>query len=570
MENPFVLAFARQAAALAGMEQAEALGMISAPPDPGMGDYAFPCFVSARALRRKPNEIAADLASRFQPDEFIASARAVGPYLNVFVRSECFLEWVLKKVHEEQSRFGASEEGAGKTVVVEFSSPNIAKHPSFHNVRTTMIGHAIANIYSALGYRVARITYLGDWGTQFGVLIAAYKKWGGEETMEGDAVANLNALYVRYNQEAEKDPALREEARAWFKKLEDGDAEAVALWKRFREVSLAAFEEIYRVLGVTFDEVSGESLYDRRMPATIRRLEESGLAVVDQGALIVDLSDQKMPPVILRKTDGATLYHTRDIAAAEDRWERYRFHRMIYVVGQEQRLHFRQLFAVLKMMGHAWAEDCLHVDFGLVRLRGEEGALKMGTRAGRVILLKDVLREVVARARAAIEAKNPALPNKEEIAAAVGVGAVIFNDLKRQRVKDVDFDWDAILSFEGETGPYVQYAHVRLRGILRKYGKPVSEKIDFALLSEPEELALAKALSEFGTAIRRAAEACEPSVVSQYLLDLCGRFSNYYHKHMVVGEDPALTAARVLLVDAVRRTVANGLALLGIAAPEEM
>jgi len=284
----------------------------------------------------------------------------------------------------------------------------------------------------------------------------------------------------------------------------------------------------------------------------------------------VDLSAEKMPPVILRKTDGATLYHTRDIAAAEDRWNTYHFHRMIYVVGQDQRLHFRQLFSVLKKMGHGWAEHCLHVDFGLVRLKGEDGSAKMGTRAGRAILLKDVLKEVIARTRAAIEEKNPDLPNKEEIAKQIGVGAVIFNDLKRQRVKDVDFDWDSILSFEGETGPYVQYAHVRLCSILRKYGKPVSTKIDFSLLKEPEELDLAKRLSDFGPAVRRAAEGCEPSVVSQYLLDLCGQFSNYYHKHIVVGEDPALTAARVLLVEAIRQTISNGLALLGIAAPEEM
>jgi arginyl-tRNA synthetase len=570
MKNPFVQAFARQVAGLTGTEVSEAESLVTVPPNPEMGHYAFPCFAAARTLRRKPNEIADDLAARFEPDEYIASAKAAGPYLNVFVRNDRFLEWSLKQVVAEKAKFGRSDVGAGKTVVVEFSSPNIAKHPFFHNVRTTMIGHAIANIYSALGYPVVRMTYLGDWGTQFGVLIAAYKKWGDERTLQGDAVANLNELYVKYSQEAKENEAMRDEARAWFKKLEDGDEEAVALWKKFREVSLSAFEDIYRVLGVTFDVVSGESLYDRKMPDTIKRIEEAGLAVMDQGALIVDLTAEKMPPVILRKSDGATLYHTRDIAAAEDRWNTYRFHKMIYVVGQDQRLHFRQFFTVLKKMGYDWAERCLHVDFGLVRLKGEEGSVKMGSRAGRVILLKDVLSEVIARTTAAIEQKNADLPNKEEIAKQLGVGAVIFNDLKRQRVKDVDFDWDSVLSFEGETGPYVQYAHVRLCSILRKYGKPVSTEIDFALLKEPEELDLAKALSEFGAAVRRAAEGCEPSVISQYLLDLCGRFSNYYHKHIVVGDDPALTAARVLLVEAIRQTISNGLALLGMAAPEEM
>ena len=306
------------------------------------------------------------------------------------------------------------------------------------------------------------------------------------------------------------------------------------------------------------------------MPPVVRRLEESGLARLDQGALIVDLSERKMPPVILRKSDGATLYHTRDIAAAEDRWNRLQFHRMFYVVGQEQRLHFRQLFTVLEMMGHPWAKDCRHVDYGMILLKGETGAAKMSTRSGRVILLHEVLDEAVARARKAIEAKNPDLPDKESVARAVGIGAVVFNDLKRQRIKDVDFDWDAILSFEGETGPYVQYAHVRLCGILRKHGKPASDAVNFSLLREPEEFALAKAVAAFGPTLRRAAEACEPALISQYLLDLCSRFSSYYHMHKVLGDDPALTAARILLVDAIRQTIANGLALLGMKAPEEM
>ena len=284
----------------------------------------------------------------------------------------------------------------------------------------------------------------------------------------------------------------------------------------------------------------------------------------------MDLSADKMPPVLLRKSDGATLYDTRDIAAAEDRWNRYHFARMIYVVGGDQKLHFRQIFKVLEMMGYPWAKDCVHVDFGMVRMKGAEGAGKMSARRGEVIMLKDVLREAIERARQAIEAKNPDLADKERIASAVGIGAVVFNDLKRQRIKDVDFDWDAILSFEGETGPYVQYAHVRLCSILRKHGKPPAERVNFSLLAEPEEFALAKAMAGFEPTVRRAAEACEPAIVSQYLLDLCARFSSYYHMHKVLGDDPDLTAARILLVDGIRQTIANGLELLGIAAPEEM
>jgi len=570
MDNPFAAEIAHQLAVLTSQDEATVESLLTTPPDETMGDYAFPCFALARAQKKNPAEAARALAAKVQSSRLIAGASAHGPYVNFSVRREAFIAWVLSEAHRRKAEFGHSDLGKGQTVVVEFSSPNITKPAFFHNVRTTMIGNAIANLYAASGCRVVRINYLGDWGTQFGMLISAFKRWGSEETLKGDAVARLNDLYVRFNHEAEAAPSLREEARAWFKRLEDGDPEAVTLWKRFREVCFAPFQEIYNVLGVTFDEVSGESLYEKAMPAIVRRMEESGLARLDQGALIVDLSERKMPPVILRKSDGATLYHTRDIAAAEDRWNRYHFQRMIYVVAQEQRLHFRQLFSALEMMGHNWAKDCRHVDFGMILLKGAAGAAKMSTRSGRVVLLREVLDEAIGRARQAIEAKNPGLADKERVAAAIGIGAVVFNDLKRQRIKDVDFDWDAILSFEGETGPYVQYAHARLCSILRKYGQAPAERVNFSLLAEPEEFALAKGMAGLGPAVRRAAESCEPAMVSQYLLDLCARFSSYYHRHKVVGDDPGLTAARVLLVDGIRQTIANGLKLLGIAAPEEM
>ena len=575
MDNPFIAEIARQVAAATPLDPPAIEAVLTSPPDEKMGDYAFPCFTLSKSLKKKPNEIAEDIASKIETGDFIREAKAAGPYLNFFVRREAFISWVLRKTRAEAERFGRSDEGRSRTVVIEFSSPNIAKHLGVHHIRSTMIGHALTMICRALGYNVVAINFLGDWGTQFGILIAAYRKWGGEYVFEGDAVANLNELYVRFNREAKSNPALRDEGRAWFRKLEASDPEAVDLWRRFREVSLAEFEGVYERLGVTFDVIGGESEYDKHMPDTIRRLEEMGLAKLDEGALIVDLKKHKMPPVLLRKSDGATLYDTRDIAAAEDRWNTYRFARMIYVVGGDQKLHFRQIFRVLEMMGYPWAKDCVHVDFGMIRLRVSDGGSgsgsgKMSTRRGEVIMLKDVLREAVARVRQTIEDKNPGLAEKDEIAEAVGVGAVVFNDLKRQRIKDVEFDWKSLLSFEGETGPYVQYAHVRLCSILRKFGRPVSEAIDFSLLKAPEEFALAKALADFGPAIRRAADACEPSVVSQYMLDLCSRFSSYYHKHKVVGDDPQLTAARILLVDALRQTIANGLTLLGIQSPEEM
>ena len=570
MQNPFIEAISRELVRLTGLEAAAVENALAVPPNDDMGDYAFPCFAAAKALRKSPADIAAELASRVRTGKWIARAQAAGPYLNFFVNREAFVAWVLRRVRAEGAAYGRSAIGSGKTVVVEYSSPNIAKHLGIHHVRTTMIGNALDRLYRALGYNVVSINFLGDWGTQFGILIAAYKKWGGPETLEGDAVGKLNELYVRFNKEAEENPALRDQGRAWFKKLEAGDPEAAGLWKEFREVSLVTFEGVYERLGVRFDVVSGESAYDKLMPDTIRRLEAMGLAKSDEGALIVDLKAHKMPPVLLRKSDGATLYDTRDIAAAEDRWNRYHFARMVYVVGGDQKLHFRQIFKVLELMGYPWAKDCVHVDFGVIRIKGAAGAEKMSTRGGKIIMLRDVLREAVDRARKAIEQKNPDLADKDAVAEMVGVGAVVFNDLKRQRVKDVDFDWGALLSFEGDTGPYIQYAHVRLCSILRKYGGPVNDRADLAMLEQPEEFSLAKALADFGAVILHAAEANEPSVVSQYLLDLCSRFSHYYHKHQVVGEDPGLTDARIVLVDAIRRTIANGLTLLGIRAPAEM
>jgi arginyl-tRNA synthetase len=571
MQNPFITEIVAQITAITPLDAGKIAGAITSPPNESMGDYAFPCFMLSKELRKKPNEIAEDLSGQIAPNKMIKEIRPVGPYLNFFVQPGPFVEHVLKSVRAEKAAFGNSDMGAGKTVVVEYSSPNIAKHLGIHHVRTTMIGNALDKIHRALGYDVVGINFLGDWGTQFGILIAAYKKWGGPEVFDGDPVANLNALYVRFNQEAEENPDLKDEGRSWFKKLEDGDAEAVDLWNKFRGVSLAAFEKVYARLGVHFDVISGESMFEEHMPAAIERLEQKGLAIIDDGALIVKLKEYKMPPVMLRKSDGATLYDTRDIAAAEARFDEYKFAKMVYVVGADQKLHFRQIFKTLELMGYEWAKDCIHVDFGIIRIKNEEGlSAKMSTRGGTVVMLKDVLGEAVIRVGKAIAEKNPDLANRDAVAEAVGVGAVVFNDLKRQRGKDVDFDWEQVLSFEGETGPYVQYAHVRLCSILRKHGLDVNDAIDFGLLTEPEDLSIAKALSNFGSVIERAARECEPCVIAQHLLDLCSRWSSYYHKHLVLTDDTALTAARILLVDALRQTILNGLTLLGLKAPEEM
>ncbi len=549
-----------------GMPVEEVENLISRPPDASMGQYAFPCFLPAKRMGRNPKDLAAELAKAFEASELIEEAKDLGPYLNFFVQPQAFVRHVIETALAEGANYGGSKEGKGKTVVVDLSSPNIAKHLGVHHLRSTMIGHALRNIYEALGYRVVAVNHLGDWGTQFGQLIAAYKRYGSPEMLKEDAVTNLNKLYVRFHAEAEKNEAMFEEGRSWFSKLEKGDKEATELWERFRDVSLVEFERIYSILGVTFDSYAGESFYNDKLDAAVERLKEKGLAKVSEEALIVDLSEYDMPPCLLRKRDEASLYATRDICAAEYRREEYDFDKMLYVVGADQRLYFRQLFKVLELMGYEWAKNCAHVDFGLIRF----DTSKMSTRRGATILLEDVLDEAIRRAKKIIEEKNPDLADKDQVAKDVGVGAVVFGDLASKRVKDVDFDWDRMISFEGETGPYVQYVHVRLCGILRKFAKPVPEQTDLTLLQEPEELALAGHILDFGAQLRRAAEANEPSVICNYMLKLCSEFNGYYHEHRIVGDDPALTAARVQLVHCLKQTIAKGLGLLGIAAPANM
>ncbi len=564
--NPFVEEVLEFLSGATGMAREDLRGAMGKPPEAGMGDYAFPCFSLARELRQPPEIIAQGLAAKFEPTGLLEKAEAVGAYLNFFVNKTKFIETVLREAAGKGESYGLSDEGAGRTVVIDYSSPNIGKHLGVHHLRSSVIGQALYNIYRALGYECVGINHLGDWGRQFGELIVAYQLWGDEEEMKRAPVTHLNDLYVRFHQEARKDGSLEDRARMTFRKLEEGDEEALGLWKRFSEVSLEEFRKIYELMGISFDHYTGESFYNDMAKELVERLRGTELAKESEGALVVDLSEYGMPPLLLESSAGAALYETRDLCAAEYRYEKFKFDKMLYVVGSEQKLRFQQLFKVLEFMGYKWARRCVHVDFGLVRFK--EG--KLATREGRVILLGEVLDKAIALARTIIEEKNPDMEEQEEVARAVGIGAVIFADLSARRIKDVLFDWGQVLSFEGETGPYLQYTHVRLCSILRKYGKEVPREFDARKLCEAEEMELARSVEGYGEALRRAAEDYEPAVLAQYLIGLATAFNQYYHGHRVLCEDEELMRARLALVDVVRGVLRSGLKVLGIEAPERM
>lgn len=553
------------------LSEREIEGLLELPPDPEMGDYALPCFVLAKQIKKQPKIIADSLAKRFIATEYLQKTAISGPYLNFFVMKTRFIETVLNTVFQEGDCFGRTEDGKGKTVVIDYSSPNIAKHLAVHHMRSALIGRAIYNLYSALGYKCVGINHLGDWGTQFGQLIAAYKKWGkdGHDNPTDDNPADIDTLYrlyVRFHQESEKDVSLEDEAREWFKRLERGDDEALRLWHLFKDISMKEFERIYRMLGIRFDYYTGESFYNDMLDDTVKRIKESGLLELSEEAQVVNLDKYNMPPCLIRKKDDASLYATRDICAAEYRKNVFNFYKMAYVVGSEQKLHFRQFKKVLELMGYHWVNDCCHVDFGLVKFKDE----KMSTRKGKVVLLEDLLNESTCRARKIIEEKNPDLEDKDKVADAVGIGAIIFSDLKNKRIKDVNFDWDDILNFDGETGPYVQYTHARLCSVIRKYGKETAVNADLSLLNETEEFLLVKKLEHFPAIIKRSAETFEPSILADYLLEVCSSFNRYYNKCRIISDNLPLTEGRIVLIDCVRQVIKNGLLLIGMKPPERM
>ncbi len=540
--------------------------LVEIPPDEKLGDYAFPCFVLTKKLKKTPNQIAGELALRLKATELIQEIYSIGPYVNFKVDKSKLAEFVLTQIFEQDTDYGSDDVGKGKTIVIDFSSPNIAKPFGIGHLRTTVIGHALYHIFKKLGFSVVRINHLGDWGTQFGKVILAYRMWGDEKEFLKDPISTLYDLYVRFHREAEEKPKLDEEARVWFKKLEDGDKEASELWKKFRDYSLQEFNRVYEMLGIEFDSYPGESFYNKFMDQTVEQIKAKGLAEISQDALIVKLEQYDLPACLLKKKDEATLYATRDIAAAIYRYNTYHFYKSLYVVGSAQRLHFQQVFKVLELMGYKWATDCVHVDFGWIKFK----QVMMASRKGNIILLEDVLNKSIQLARKIIEEKNPDLENKEEVAKDVGIGAVIFADLSTRRNKDIDFDWDQVLSFDGETAPYVQYTHARLYSLMRKYGKPVHQEIDYKVFSTDEESILIKLLEDFPRRVRFAAEGYEPAFICSFLIDLCSTFNRFYQKHRIITDDERSSSARMFLVKTIQVTVKSGLSLLGIKAPERM
>ncbi len=550
-----------------GLTTEEIYESLEIPKHSDMGDFAFPCFKLAKSMRKAPVVIAAELSAALEPVDCIDKTEAVAGYVNFTLNKGALAKVVLTEIQNMKEQYGSSTLGNGKKAIVEFSSTNIAKPFHMGHIRSTMIGNSLYRIHKCLGYETIGINHLGDYGTQFGKLIVAYKKWGVKEAVEINPIPELLTLYVKFHEEAEKDPSYDDEARAWFKKLENNDEEAYQLWSWFRDVSLKEFDRVYSMLDVHFDSYAGESFYSDKMPEVLTEMRDKGLMVASEGAEIVELEAFGMPPALITKKDGSSLYITRDIAAAIYRKKHYDFDKNIYVVGSAQKLHFQQWMKIIELMGHEWVKNCVHVDFGMIGL--EEGA--MSTRSGRIVFLEDVLKTAVEKTRQIIEEKNPNLENKEDVAAAIGIGAIVFQELSNNRIKDYTFSWEKALAFEGETGPYVQYTHARSCSVLRKAPENwQAQDINYDLLVEKEEVEVLRLLRKFPEVIVDAGEKYEPSLITRYIIDLAQTFNRFYHDHSILLEDEALSFARLSLVNGVRQTLKNGLYLISLKAPERM
>ncbi|MGC6767894.1 arginine--tRNA ligase [Enterococcus sp. LJL51] len=537
--------------------------LLENPKSADHGDVAFPAFSLAKIFRKAPQQIAADLADQIDKTSF-EKIEVVGPYLNFFMDKKMVSGAVIKAVVEEKAHYGDASVGNDRNVTIDMSSPNIAKPISMGHLRSTVIGNSLAYIMAKIGYQPIKINHLGDWGTQFGKLIVAYKKWGSEEAVKKEPISELLRLYVHFHEVAEEEPELEDEARAWFKKLEEGDEDAIQLWQWFRDESLQEFNKIYDMLGVTFDSFNGEAFFNDKMDEVITMLEEKHLLKQNQGADIVDLTAYNLNPALIRKSDGATLYITRDLAAALYRKRTYDFAQSIYAVGNEQSNHFKQLKAVLKEMGFDWSDDMHHIPFGLIT----QGGKKLSTRKGKIVLLEEVLNEAVQSAEQQIMEKNPDLNNREEVAKQVGIGAVIFHDLKNDRLNNFDFVLDEVVRFEGETGPYVQYTHARAMSILRKAEFTPDEKATY-VLDDSESWEIIKLLQKFPDTVLLAAEKYEPSVIAKHAIQLAQAFNKYYAHVKILVEDEQRDA-RLALVYSMATLLKEDLRLLGLHAPDEM
>lgn len=553
-----------------GLETEEIMGMIETPADSKMGDYAFPCFKLAKILRKAPPMIAKSIAEAIRDENIFEKAENVNAYVNMFISKEDFAKDVVAEAIEKGDDFGRSDLGQGKKVIVEYSSPNIAKPFHIGHIRSTVIGNSIYKIYDFLGYDTMRINHLGDYGTQFGKMICAYRRWGNKEDVINEPIKSLLSYYTKFHVEAEKDPALEDEARAIFTKLEKGEPEEVELWQWFRDESLKEFNRVYDMLGITFDSYNGESFYSDKMPRFVKELKEKELLIEDEGAQIVRLEDYDLPPALITKSDGSTLYITRDIAAAVYRKETYDFYKNIYVVASQQNLHFQQWIQVIELLGYEWARDCVHVPFGLVSM--EDGT--MSTRQGRVIFLEDVLNRAVEQTKQIIIDKNVNTEDIDKTAKEVGIGAVMFNELSNYRIKDYVFSWDKVLNFEGETGPYVQYTHARACSVLRNAGEAAvakaKEGFNAKYITGDSAHQLIKLIYDFPQVIIEAGEKYEPSVVTRHIVDIAQAFNKFYHDEHILVEDEEEKNAKIALVLAAKAAIRNGLDLLGIKAPEKM
>lgn len=550
------------------MSETEIIDMIEIPQDSKMGDYAFPCFKLAKIFRKAPPLIAQDIVAKIKEkdEDLLKEVVNTNAYVNFFINPAIFIKSVLEDVYHQGDDYGKTNIGDNKKVIVEYSSVNIAKPFHIGHIRSTVIGSALKNIHQFLGYDTVAINHLGDYGTQFGKLIVAYKLWGDKEAIERNPIPELLKIYVKYHEEAEKNQDLDEEARGWFTKLESGNEEAVELWQWFRNVSLKEFNRVYDMLGIQFDSYAGESFYSDKMPQVLDSMREKGIMEKSDSAEIVDLEAFGMTPALITKKDGSTLYITRDLAAAIYRKEHYDFYKNIYVVGSQQILHFQQWMKIIELMGYEWSDDCIHVPFGMVSL--DDGT--MSTRHGRVVFLEDVLKKAVEKTKEVILEKNVNTELVDEVSRQVGIGAVIFQELSNNRIKDYTFSWEKTLSFEGETGPYVQYTHARACSVLRNAQQEVGLDVNYDLLVDESAFELVKEFYHFPKVVIDAAEKYEPSVVTRHIIDIAQAFNRFYHEHHIIVDDPQIQKSRLLIAYATKQVIANGLKLLGVEAPERM
>lgn len=553
---------------LVEMSEEELMKTMEIPPEEKMGDLALPCFAMAKKMRKNPMQIAAELVEKLNEQKAelgIEKVESVGAYCNIHLKRDLFVKKCFESLQKD--KYGVSQIGARKTVCMDYSSPNIAKNFHVGHLRTTVIGNSLYKIYQKLGYDVVRINHLGDWGTQFGKLIVAYKLWSSEELVKEKGIEELLRIYVKFNDESESNEKLIVEAREWFVKMEQNDSEALEIWNWFKDISMVEFERIYDLLGISFDSYLGESFYRDKVPALVEKLKGMGLLVESQGAQVIDLEKYNMPPCLITKSDGGSIYHSRDIAAILYRKEQYDFEKCLYVTGLEQSLHFKQIFTAIEVMGYDWSEGLIHVPYGLVSLAGE----KLSTRGGNIIYAEDILKEAIERAYNAIIEKNPSLADKEATAKKVGVGAIIFHDLFNQRIKNVDFSWKEVLNFDGTTGPYVQYTYARAKSVLRKYGKSIENAgIDFSALTDDVSYNLVKVLAGYEDAVTNAAEKNEPSIVARYVIVLATAFNKFYHDCTILQAEEKEKKARLLLTDFVQKILSEACGLLGMECPEEM